>query len=97
MRIAGAQFHSDEPGAVIRRLLELGLEHLARPVYGDRAVTAVIADDLAAEGLDFDRVCEHANGHEKPSTQQRRGLRRCTHATPPRGAPLCVAPQRPAH
>lgn len=77
MRIAGEPFHSDELSAVIRRLLELGHEDLARGIYGDRAVTGVIADDLAADGLDFALVCEHANGYEKPSTYERRGVQRC--------------------
>ena len=94
MRIAGEPFHSDEPGAVVRRLLELGHEDLARGIYGDHAVTGVIADALAADGLDFDLVCEHANGHEKPSTHQRCRMQRCTHQ--PTTSVLCVAPQPPA-
>ena len=77
VRIAGEPFHSDEPGAVVRGLLKLGHEDLARGIYGDRAVTGVIADALAADGLDFDLVCEHANGYEKPSTYERRGVQRC--------------------
>jgi hypothetical protein len=82
VRIAGAPFDSDDPAAVIRRLLELGREDLARPVYGDRAVTAAIAAALADDGLDFGLVCEHANGYEPPATRRRRGLARCTDATP---------------
>lgn len=73
MRIAGVPFHSDEPGRVIRRLLELGREDLARPVYGDSAVTAAITETLADDRLDFGLVCEHANGYEPPATHRRRG------------------------
>lgn len=52
MRIAGEPLDSDDPSAVIRRLLELGREDLARPVYGDHAVTAMIGEDLQRAARD---------------------------------------------